>query len=267
MSYSLDAHLNNQSRIKLSYVTVHCCWDVNKEQTAQNGISLRMYHLHPPTDNSELFLKWEEAVTTSPGGTGTMCYRSHFLLRMFVVSLPPASPPHPERWTWSSTNLSDPGLEEGSRKHSTNACKAGRWNTAQASRWEGNLVPHSEGRSQTEEPPGVHQDWWLVVSCAFFSATDFTGVTTGNARSSSRKRRQQFLSWTRTKVQKISRTPDTEVVTLGPQSWLCGDVFLLPNLTTGVCFLWHMRQEKTNSHKFFSDFLCSDFTCMSVHKK
>lgn len=84
-----------------------------------------------------------------------------FSFAYFLASLPPASPPHPERWTWSSTNLSDPRLEEGSGKHSTNACGAGRLNIAQASRWEGNLVPHSARRSQTEEPPGVHEDWWL----------------------------------------------------------------------------------------------------------
>lgn len=76
--------------------------------------------------------------------------------------------------------------------------------------------------------------------------------------------RTQFFSWTRTRAQESSRTPDTEAVTLGPQSWLCGDMFLLPNPTTGVCY---MRQEKTNSRKFFSDFTCSDFTCVSVHKK
>lgn len=46
----------------------------------------------------ELFLKREEAVATSPGGTGTMCCRSHFLLCVpYVASFSLFSSPPWER--------------------------------------------------------------------------------------------------------------------------------------------------------------------------
>lgn len=165
MPGSLDAQLNNPSRIKLSYVTVHCCRDVNKEQTAQDGVSLRMYHLHPPTDNSGS-CSWKGrrlSPPLSPGGTGTVCCRSLFLLRIFL-------PPFPQLLLPILRGELDPPLTSvvlGWRR------EVGSILQMPMELGEGTLLRHPGGREtwfptvqggvrlRTPPPPGVHEDWWL----------------------------------------------------------------------------------------------------------
>lgn len=116
------------------------------------------------------------------------------------------------------TNLSDARIKEGSGEHFTTACEARSWSTTPAGMpWvlqvgvEGSLVPHRLRSPQKS----IRTDGCILLNSSF-------SATTGNARSSSRKRSRQFLSWSWTKAGKISRMPDTEEVTIGPQSWLSG---------------------------------------------